>query len=368
METKPGKILLDPWGAVLVEDYVKVMEEFGLEPLTNGMLADLPNPNKIMRRKVVFCHRDLSTIANAIKRGKPFYALTGIVPSFEKIHFGNKLVVENLAYFQQQGAKTFLLIADLEAVCMRGVRLEDGKKWALDFHIPAYIALGVDPKRTIFYFQSENRVITNLACALSHRITSSEFRAIYGSTDPDKIVAALLDVGDVLHPQLEEKMPGVIPVGIDQDPHIRLARDVAKRAREFNFIPPSAVYHKFTPSLNGSIKMSKSKPGTYIEIPEDPKTVERRLWNAFTGGRASEEEQRKLGGDPTRCVIFEIDKQHLVEDDAELDKIYQDCISGKLLCGDHKSRTIDLMNKFMAEFEERMEKARDLIPELTFVR
>ncbi|RLI38990.1 hypothetical protein DRO60_02500, partial [Candidatus Bathyarchaeota archaeon] len=74
------EVLVDPWGAVLVDDYVRVMERFGLEPFTDELLKALPSPNKLMRRRVVFCHRDLWVIADAIRRREPFYVLTGIMP------------------------------------------------------------------------------------------------------------------------------------------------------------------------------------------------------------------------------------------------------------------------------------------------
>ena len=368
MAEKRG-VYIDPWGATLIEDYRRVIEEFGLEPFTDEVLNQLPNPNLLMRRKVVFAHRDLKVIIDAIVNKKPFYALTGIMPSAEKIHFGTKMVVENLAYFQRQGAKTYLLVADLEAASTRGVSLKEARKRALNFHIPAYIALGVDPKKTIFYFQSENRKVMNLACELSKRLTMSELQAAYGVITPGKVVAALLDYSDILHPQLEERIPGIIPVGIDQDPHIRLARDLARRTKaQYGFIPPASIYHKYTPALDGTLKMSKSKPGSFIELPEEPESVEKKLWDAFTGGRETVAKQRELGGKPEICVVFELFKQHLIERDEKLNEIYNKCKNGDLLCGECKTLATELMNKFMEEFQNKLERARDLIPSLQFIK
>ena len=361
------EFLIDPWGAVLVEDYRKIIECFGLKPFTDELLRMMPEPNRLMRRKVVFCHRDLEVILNAIRGGRPFYALTGIVPSAEKIHFGNKMVVENMAYFQRYASRVYMLVADIEAATVRGISLRESRRRAMEFHIPAYIALGLNPEKVTFYFQSENKSVMRLAHILSAKVTLSEFRAIYGEVTPGKMVAALLDVGDILYPQLEEPMPGVIPVGIDQDPHIRLARDLARRFRkEYGFIPPASVYHKYTPSLDGRLKMSKSRPGSYIEIPEPPESVEKKIWDAFTGGRPTAEEQRELGGKPEICVVFELFKQHLIEDDGELDRIYDACKSGEIICGDCKTMASELMKRFMEEFEERLEEAREIAKTLEF--
>ncbi|MBW2986316.1 tryptophan--tRNA ligase [Candidatus Woesearchaeota archaeon] len=358
--------IIDPWGAELAEDYDKIVKSFGLEVFDSSIF---PEPNRIMRRGTVFAGRDLKIIADCIKKKKPFYALTGIMPSGDKIHFGNKMVVENLKYFQDHGAETYILVADLEAASTRGVTLEQARQRALDFHIPAYIALGLDPKKTIFYFQSENKDVMNLAYEFAKKVTLNEFKSIYGSADPGRILAAVTQAGDVLYPQLKKKMPGIIPVGIDQDPHIRLARDIVSRVKsKYGFIPVSSIYHKFTPSLTGGIKMSKSQPTGNIELPEDIKAVCKKLNRAMTGGRDTLEEQRKIGGRPEQCMIFEMFKQHLMESDDELNKVFQNCKTGQILCGEDKKRACELMTDFMKDFEEKLKKAKKGVHKLNFIK
>ncbi|MBD3304550.1 tryptophan--tRNA ligase [Candidatus Woesearchaeota archaeon] len=358
--------IIDPWGSELAEDYDKIVKSFGLGVFDSSMF---PEPNRIMRRGTVFAGRDLKIIAECIKKKKPFYALTGIMPTGDKIHFGNKMVVENLRYFQEHGAETYILVADLEAASTRGVTLEQARQRAMDFHIPAYIALGLDPEKTIFYFQSENKDVMNMAYEFAKKITLNEFKAIYGDADPGRIMAAVTQVGDVLYPQFKKKMPGIIPVGIDQDPHIRLARDVVSRVKsKYGFIPVSSIYHKFTPSLEGAIKMSKSRPSGNIDLPEDIKEVCKKLKRAKTGGRETVEEQRKIGGQPEECMIFEMFKQHLIEDDKQLNQIFQDCKTGKILCGENKQRACELMTEFMKDFEEKLKKAKKNVNKLNFIK
>jgi tryptophanyl-tRNA synthetase len=355
---------IDPWGSELPEDYSKIIRDFGLEVFSPDIF---PEPNRIMRRNVVFAGRDMKIIAKCIKEKKSFYALSGIMPTSEQIHFGNKMVVENLRYFQDHGAETYILVADLESAAAREVSLEEGRKRALDFHIPAYIALGLDPKKTKFYFQSENIDVVHLAYRFSHKVTLNEFKAIYGEADPPRIMSALTQVGDILYPQLKERRPGVIPVGIDQDPHIRLTRDIVNRTRTLGYFAPSAMIHKYTPSLDGDLKMSKSKPMSCISLPEDPKLVCKKIMRAKTGGRESIEEQRKKGGIPENCMIFELYKQHLIEDDKALDEIYKKCKSGELLCGEDKQHCCELMTKFLNDFVKNLEKARKEVKNLKFI-
>ncbi|MFH1848651.1 MAG: tryptophan--tRNA ligase [archaeon] len=346
---------IDPYSSELVEDYSKLIKDFGLGGFT---IRDFPKPNRLMRRGVVFAGRDLEIISKCIMEKRQFYVLSGIMPTAEKIHLGTKMVVENIRYFQEHGATTYVLVADLEAAAARGVDLEEAKRRALNFQIPAYIALGLDPKKTIFYFQSENKEVMHFAYKAAKKVTLAEFRAIYGSADPGRIMSAATQVGDILFPQFREPMPGIIPVGIDQDPHIRLTRDIVKRTREHRFFPPSSIYHKYTPSLDGSLKMSKSKPGSFIELPEDPKAVCKKLKNALTGGRESVDEQRKKGGIPENCMIYELYRQHLMEDDRELEKTYHDCKSGELLCGTDKQIACEKVTRFMNDFAANTEKAK----------
>lgn len=348
-------VLIDPWGSSLIEDYEKLITQFGLDSFDS---SKLPKPNRLMRRNVDFASQDLDLIINCIKNKKSYYALTGIMPTSDKIHLGNKMVVENMKYFQEHGAKTYILVADLEAAATRGISLEEARERALEFHIPAYIALGLDAKKTVFYFQSRNVNVTKIAFEASRKITANEFKAVYGHVEPSRIMSAVTQIGDMLFPQIEERMPGVIPVGLDQAPHIRLCRDYIRRVKEKKYFLISSVYNKFTPSLDGDFKMSKSKPESAIELPESDEVIKRRMMKAVTGGRKTLEEHRKLGGEPEKCMIFEMLKQHLVEDDKELNKIYNEYKSGKMTAMEIKQIGIEKMLKFMHAFEKKLRVAR----------
>lgn len=358
---------IDPWGSELPEDYAKIIRDFGLEKFDIDKLK-LPNPNRLMRRGVVFAGRDLNIIAKCIHDAKPFYVLSGIMPTNDKIHFGNKMVVEEIKYFQEQGAHAYILVADLESAAARGVSISEAKKRAIEFHIPAYVALGLDPKKTTFYFQSDNRDVIALGFEFAKKITLNEFKAIYGCADPGRIMSAVIQCADILYPQLKERMPGIIPVGIDQDPHIRLTRDVVDRTKHYKFFAPSSIYHKYTKALNGKLKMSKSEPLYNIELPEDKESYTKKINRALTGGRDTLEEHRKLGADVEKCMVFELLKTHLVEDDDELQQIYDEYKSGKMTSGEIKKLCICKMDEYMLDFNSKLEHARKNISHLHFVK
>ena len=79
----------------------------------------------------------------------------------------------------------------------------------------------------------------NLAFELGREANFSEVSAIYGFSGETNIAhmeSVMAQSADILHPQLEEfggPKPVVIPVGADQDPHIKLTRDLAYRMRKF---------------------------------------------------------------------------------------------------------------------------------------
>ncbi len=357
--------IIDPWGSTLIKDYTKLIKDFHLDEFDKNMF---PEPNRLMRRGAVFSGIGLKKIADAIKNKKPFYVLSGIMPSADKIHFGNKMVVEMMSYFQKHGAETYILVADLEAEVTRNISLEEAQKRALNFHIPAYIALGLDPKKTNFYFQSQNKEVMLAAYRYSKKVTQSQFNALYGNSEPERIFAALTQVADILYPQFKKRMPGIIPVGPDQCPHILLTRDIVNRMKKQKFVLPSATFHKYTPALNGHFKMSKSLPESMIALPEDPKSCCKKIKRAVSGGRETLEEHRRLGAEVEKDMVFELLKLHLIEDDQELDKIYKKYKSGEMLTGELKKIGCEKITEFMDNFKKGIEKARKKIKNLNFIK
>ena len=356
-------VLVDPWGSNLIENYERLIKEFGLQVFNPN---PLPDPNRLMRRRIVFGAQDMKPIETCIKKKKPFYTLSGVMPTGDKIHLGSKMVVENLKYFQDHGAHTYILVADLEASVVRDVTLEVARKRALQFHVPAYIALGLDPKKTTFYFQSDNMDVVRIGYDAARKLTYNEFRAAYGKATPGRIMGAVTQIGDMLFPQLKKRMPGVIPVGIDQAPHIRLCRDYIRKSRAHKYFMVSSIYHKYMPSLKGDFKMSKSQPESMLSLPESLDEIKHKIMRAKTGGRKTLAEHRRLGGEPDKCMVFELLKQHLVEDDKTLNKIYKDYKSGKMTSADIKTLALEKMTAFMKSFEQRLKKAKVTTKKLKF--
>ena len=359
------KTVLDPFGTSMVADYERLYKEFGIEPF-KPLLSRVPNPSMYMRRGIVFGHRGFDRILGAMLKHEKFAVLSGIKPTGE-FHLGTLMTAKEIIYFQQQGAQTFYCIADIEAYEDNKIPFEKSEKTAVD-NIADLLAIGLDPKRAYIYRQSKEVRVKDLAIIFGRAPTLATMKAIYGERRIGLYLSALIQAGDILLPQLEDfggPKPTVIPVGVDQEPHIRFTRDLAQIfGRKYNFILPSSTYHKLMRGLDGSPKMSKRQMN-YFTLHDKPETIAKRISNAFTGGRATVKEQRELGGVPEICPLYETCLFHFVEDDDKIIKIYNDCKSGKLLCGEHKKQTIDTVLRFVKEHQRKkknfIDKAREIL-------
>lgn len=427
---------IDPWSSTTYQDYKRLRDEFGIEEFTEKIWKDLPNLHKLLRRGIIFGHRDFQLIYDAIKNKKPWAILTGLMPS-GKMHLGHKMVIDQVIYYQSVGADIHIAVADIEAFATRGYTLDETKKYALEEYIPNYIALGLKPEKCRIYFQSKCEDVKDLAYLLGKKINWSQMQAIYGfnsQTNMAHVFSPLIQTGDILHVQLKKyggPRPTLIPVGVDQDPHIRLSRDISQAHRFYNvtktkdkkigvfvkpdenveklldeaektlrqlgfsklkriteykaiyindanendirkideklsktevrqggygFLPPAATFHRFMTGLTGE-KMSSSSPESAIFLTDTPENAAKKIMQAKTGGGVTLEEQKKHGGNPDKCVVYELFLYHLIEDDEELHEIFVSCKNGKQMCGQCKKYASQLMKKLLVDLQVKRKTA-----------
>lgn len=353
-----------PWEVNGDVDYDKLIRQFGLQPLQG--LSKPFSDFLLFRRNIVFAHRDFGQIVKAVEEKKRFVMMTGLMPS-GKLHFGHKLVVDQIVFYQNIGAKPYIAVADIEAYNTRSTDVAELRQTAIVEYLTNYVALGLDLKKCDFYFQSHRskeqkkaNAYYRLAGMLARHVTLNELTAIYGDILPAKISSALLQASDILHPQLSEfegVVPLVVPVGSDQDPHIRLSRDLSQRIKVYKFQQISSTFHTFLPGLGGG-KMSSSDPTSFIALTDSAEDAEKKVKKyAFSGGQATTEEHRKKGGNPDVDVSFQMLKYGLEPDDKKLAKIYGDYKSGSLLTGELKQICIDKLTTFLKQHQEKRNKA-----------
>ena len=227
---------IDPWSSTQSTDYSRIIEQFGLSNMNN---LSIPNPSHLHRRGIIFAHRDLDVVLDAQKTGEKFGVLTGLMPS-GRMHLGHSMVIEQVKWFQELGGDVNIAVADLESQATRGISLQKGREIALSEYVANYAALGLEPNLTNVYFQSTRSEVQRLGFQLGKRTNLSEFESIYGfrgETNLAHVQAPMVQVGDILHPQTEDfggLRPIVVPVGVDQDPHLRLTRGIASKTNWFN--------------------------------------------------------------------------------------------------------------------------------------
>ncbi|PSN86160.1 tryptophan--tRNA ligase [Candidatus Marsarchaeota G1 archaeon BE_D] len=366
-ECKLSETIIDPWGSSDIADYSRLFELFGIEPVSK-ILDKFPVTHRLLRRGMWFGHRDLTKVLDAVSNGSEYAVMSGIKPT-GVFHLGTKTTAEAMVYFQSLSNKSrvFYAVADVEAYCDNGIKFSQSHELAVS-NVADILAIGLKPERVYVYKQSEEKRVMNLASVFSKAVTTNMMHAIYGERPFGLYFSALVQAGDILLPQLKVfggPKPVVVPVGVDQDPHIRLTRDLAKRySDEFGFIEPSAVFHKLVRSLQGTQKMSKRDPMSVLTLNEDPAVARKKIMNALTGGRATAEEQRRLGGEPDKCVVYEYYRDHFLESDAELEVVRVECVSGKRLCGECKAQLAELVEKYMTEHTRKKEKCMDLARKL----
>ncbi|MBR0370945.1 MAG: tryptophan--tRNA ligase [Methanobrevibacter sp.] len=357
--------MIDPWASTSV-DYDKLINQFGIEKISD-IIGDIKDPQRLMKRGVVFGHREFNQINDLINKKEDFAVVTGMMPSGQ-MHIGHKMVVDQLIWYQKKGAMLSLPIADLESYAARNMSFEKGKQIAVEEYLTNWIALGLDLEKdnVNVYLQSQNKLLFDLEFKASRKTNFSQLHAIYGfdnSTNIAHVQAPLMQVADILLPQIEEfggPKKVVVPVGVDQDPHIRLTRDIAHRLNEeLGFIQPASTYHRFLTGLTGD-KMSSSKPNTAIYLNEEPEVAAKKVKTAKTGGRESLKEQEELGGEVDKCVIYEMLVYHLIDDDGELEKIREECLSGNLRCGDCKAKTAELMQEYFEDLKDKQVEASEI--------
>jgi tryptophanyl-tRNA synthetase len=358
-----------PWEVKGEIDYDRLIKNFGLQPMPK--LPKVFNEHYLFRRNLIFAQRDFSRILKTIKEKKPFVMMTGLMPS-GNFHFGHKMVADQIIFYQKLGARVYLTVADIEAYNSRIPDMQALRKTAIEQYLTNYVALGLDLKKCDFYFQSKrskdgkkSNAYYSLSNQLARHATYNEFKGIYGDISPGKMTSSLLQASDMLHPQLKEfegkPIPVIIPVGADQDPHLRLARDLSRRIKIYKFIQLSSTYHKFLPGLKGG-KMSSSDPTSYVSLTDDPKTIKKKINKyAFSGGQVTVEEHRKKGGDPHIDVAYQMLRYGLEPNDKKLKKIHDDYMSGKLLSGELKAILIGKLQTFLTEHQKKREKAKSKI-------
>ena len=311
------------------------------------------------------CRRSLTPLPPAHSIRLIMRVLSGIQPS-GRLHIGNYFgAVRQFLKLQGEGNECFYFIANYHAL----TSLRDAQQLRqLTDHLAAgYLALGIDPDKSVFFCQSDVPEVTELAWLLNCVCPVSLMEK--ATSYKDKIARGLAaNMGLFDYPVLQAADivvydANLVPVGQDQKQHVEMTRDLAAKfnlafGREAIVLPEPYILSAVAvvPGIDGQ-KMSKSYSNT-IEIFQTAKQTKKRCAQIVTDSTPLEDPK-----DPEACNVFALLK--LFASDEELDEIAGKYRAGGYGYGHAKGRLTELINETFAEAREKYEK---LIADPGYVR
>lgn len=364
-------------GVDVAIDYNKLVAQFGTRKIDGPLLERFERvtgrrPHVFLRRGLFFSHRDLELILARFEEGKPFFLYTGRGPSSDSMHIGHLIPFLFTKWLQDVfGVPLVIELTDDEKYLFSktGLTYENAKTYAFE-NAKDIIAVGFDPARTFIFSDFEfvgGAYYMNMV-KIAKCITINQSKATFGFLDTDNIgkahFVAVQSAASFSNsfPQIfgaAADIPCLIPCAIDQDPYFRLCRDVAARLK---YPKPSLIHARFFPALGGpQSKMSSSKETSAIFMTDTAKRIQHKInREAFSGGQATVEEHRAKGGNPDVDVAYQY-LSFFMDDDEELQSIYDEYKGGRMLSGELKKRCGDLLKQVVGDFQERRKQVTDEI-------
>jgi tryptophanyl-tRNA synthetase len=276
--------------------------------------------------------------------------LSGVQPS-GKLHLGNYFGAIKQHIALQDEASCFYFIADYHALTTihEAKTLSDNvRDVALD-----YLALGLDPEKTVFFRQSDVPEVTELSWILATMTNMGLLeRAVSYKEKLEKGIDA--SVGLFTYPVLMAAdiliyRAHAVPVGRDQVQHIEMTQDMAGRFnRSYGdiFPIPECRLDKESkiPGIDGQ-KMSKSY-GNTIEIFAEGKVLKKSVMSIVTDSATVADPK-----DPERCTVFAL--YSLFADDAEKAALAARYRAGGMGYGEAKQLLLAKIDAYFSPARER---------------
>lgn len=224
--------------------------------------------------------------------------LSGMRPT-GRLHLGNYLGAAKgmLALQENEEYETLFTVVNIHAVTTP-YTASTLQASARDVFID-YLSIGLDPEKSAISIQSDlSDLITQLAFYFSSVISMARMQHLPTFKDkvkqhPDNVTMALLNYPLLMAADILIYKASKVPVGIDQEPHLEVAREIARKMNEcfeLDFPEPTrfATKGEYVPSLLGEGKMSKSIAGSAIELGDDLDTIFNKLKKSPTDSGTGE--------------------------------------------------------------------------------
>lgn len=288
--------------------------------------------------------------------------LTGDRPT-GKLHLGHYVgTLANRVRLQDE-YQCFFIVADLHMLTTNPEKEkiaqvnQNIKELVLD-----YLAVGIDPQKAIIYRQSLVPEVAYLSLLFSMIVTVPRcqriptLKEVMHDLHIEKPSLGLLTYPILQAADILMVKANLVPVGKDQESHIELTREIARRFNEFYDkvfpIPECLIGEVPTlPGTDGKAKMSKSLDNC-IYLSDDEKTVKKKVMEMYTDPtRIHPTDPGHIEGNPVFLYhdAFNQDKKEVVE----LKKRYRE---GKIGDVEVKEKLIKALNKFLEPIREKRKK------------
>lgn len=238
--------------------------------------------------------------------------LSGITPSGNVLHIGNYFgaVKPHIELQNDESLDTHYFLADLHALTT--VRDQKTLEDNIVGVVLDYLALGLDPEKSVFFRQSQVPEHSQLAVVLGNYISYGQMKRMHAfkdklqkNTSVESINMGLFNYPILMAADILLYKPVGVPVGEDQRQHIELTRDIAEnfnRAYKKEVFPlPKPMIGKESGKIigtDGQRKMSKSL-GNTIGIFEDEAVIKKQIMSCFTDpNRKKATDPGKVEGNP----------------------------------------------------------------------
>ncbi|XP_006458230.1 hypothetical protein AGABI2DRAFT_134028 [Agaricus bisporus var. bisporus H97] len=381
--TQPHGQIITPWdvqggvsedGVQQAIDYDKLIDQFGTRRIDSALLERFERltghrPHVFLRRGLFFSHREFDKILDRYEQGKPFFLYTGRGPSSDSMHLGHMVPFVFTKWLQDvfQCPLVIQLTDDEKFLFKHELKPDQTRKFARE-NAKDIIACGFDVERTFIfsdYAYMGGPFYENVS-RVSRQISYNQAKATFGFNESDnigKVHFAAIQASPSFSNSFPHifgtvsNIPCLIPCAIDQDPYFRLTRDVAVKLK---YPKPCLIHSKFFPALQGpQTKMSASDPNSSVFMTDKPNQIKNKITrHGFSGGKETEEEHRRLGGNTDVDVSYQY-LGFFLDDDEELERVGREYRAGELLTGQLKAKCIALLQKFVNDFQERRNKVTE---------
>ncbi|HCB01556.1 MAG TPA: tryptophan--tRNA ligase [Anaerolineae bacterium] len=286
------------------------------------------------------------------KKGRVF---SGARPT-GKQHLGNYLgAIQNYVALQKDYDSVYCIV-DVHALTTVETT-QDLRLNTFDMALD-WLAAGIRPEESILFVQSHVPEVMELHTYLSMvtqfgKLTDLPTFKEKVRQQPDNVNYGLLGYPVLMTADIVLYKTDIVPVGIDQAPHIEFAREIV---RSFNYryntkvlIEPQVKHTEILKvvGIDGKDKMSKSL-NNHIELASTPEETTKRVREMVTDPARL---RKTDPGNPDICNVFTMHK--IFSPQEEVDMINTECRKAGIGCVDCKLRFANNLNKHLEPFRAK---------------